>query len=342
MTFAWRQVAGPAVTLSNTAAVQPTFTAPAGGPAGVALEFELQVTDNGGLAGTDRVLINISNVNVPPTANAGPDQTVNSGSLVILDGLTSRDPDGAIASFAWRQVAGPAVTLSNPAAVQPTFTAPAGGPAGVALEFELQVTDNEGLAGTDRVLINVSNVNVPPTANAGPDQTVMAGALVTLDGSSSRDPDGTIVSFAWQQTAGTPVILSNPAAVQPTFTAPAGSPAGVALEFELRVTDDGGLTGTDRVLINVSSLNLNTSPIADAGPDQTVIEGSLVTLDGSASRDPGGAIATFAWTQRKGPAVALSNAAAPQPTFTAPRGGAGAVALEFELTVTDNDGLTEY
>ena len=105
-------------------------------------------------------------------------------------------------------------------------------------------------------------------------------------------------------------------APQPTFTAPNVGDAGAALEFELQVTDDGDLSNTDNVIINIS--NVNAAPIADAGPDQTVNEGVEVTLDGSNSSDPDGSIATFAWTQTSGPAVTLSDASSPQPTFTTP------------------------
>jgi len=59
-----------------------------------------------------------------------------------------------------------------------------------------------------------------PTADAGPDQTVNEGDTVTLDGSNSSDLDDGIASYLWDQTGGTPVPLSDPTAVQPTFTAP--------------------------------------------------------------------------------------------------------------------------
>ena len=42
-----------------------------------------------------------------------------------------------------------------------------------------------------------------PVASAGPNQTVDAATVVTLNGSGSNDPDGTIASYAWTQTAGT-------------------------------------------------------------------------------------------------------------------------------------------
>src|SRR5215510_2554096 len=74
----------------------------------------------------------------------------------------------------------------------------------------------------------------PPTVNAGKDQTVSAGASVTLDGSGSGDPDGDQISFSWRQLRGTPVSLGSTSAAMVTFTAPA---TGAALTFELTVSD---------------------------------------------------------------------------------------------------------
>jgi hypothetical protein len=73
------------------------------------------------------------------------------------------------------------------------------------------------------------------------------------------------------------------------------------------------------------------NPVANAGPDQTVMSGSLVTLDGSASE---GSISSYAWTQTSGPAVTLVNANQAVATFNAPF-VASAVVLTFQLTVVD-------
>jgi|GEM_PF-3300047 len=108
--------------------------------------------------------------NLPPTADAGPDQVVNADVMVTLDGTGSNDPDGSIASYNWQQLSGSAVTLSSATAAQPTFTAPH---TGTSLVFGLVVADNNGVQSTqDTVTIAVS---APP-----PDVKVrMAGVWVS-------------------------------------------------------------------------------------------------------------------------------------------------------------------
>ncbi|MBN1907368.1 MAG: hypothetical protein JW927_19980, partial [Deltaproteobacteria bacterium] len=126
---------------------------------------------------------------LPPVADAGADQTKAEAQLVTLNGSASSDPDGSIVSYQWTQTGGTTVTLSSATAVNPTFTAPNVGQAGATLTFSLKVTDPQGLYSTDTVVINVTWVNVAPTANAGADQTKAEAQLVTLNGSGS-DPDG--------------------------------------------------------------------------------------------------------------------------------------------------------
>lgn len=103
----------------------------------------------------------------------------------------------------------------------------------------------------DAVSIPATATNIAPTANAGPDQTgVEPWSTVTLDGSGSSDPDGSIASYAWSQTAGPAVTLSGTGATR-TFAAP-GTLAGATLTFSLTVTDNAGATSTaDTVTVTV-------------------------------------------------------------------------------------------
>jgi hypothetical protein len=335
--YAWTQTGGPTVSLSGAASAAPRFTSPLVGPGGEALTFELTVTDNDDVTAGDTVIINVSDVNQAPTANAGPDRTVGEGVSVRLDGSNSNDADGTVVAYAWTQTGGPTVSLSGSSSARPVFTTPDVGPNGSALTFQLIVTDNGGLQSSDSCVVNVSWVNLAPTADAGLDQTVNEGALVALDGTGSSDPDDRIDAYLWSQTAGTPVTLSPPTSPTPQFTAPYIGTDGEALGFRLTVTDGGGLSDTDTVIINVS--DSNQAPTADAGPDRMAIEGASVVLSGSASLDADGSIVSFTWTQTGGGTVSLSDPASEEPTFVAPDIGQGGVSLVFQLTVTDDGGL---
>jgi hypothetical protein len=184
--------------------------------------------------------------------------------------------------------------------------------------------------------------NQEPTANAGSDQTVNEGDAVSLDGSGSSDPDGTVESYSWTQTAGTQVTLDDASSATPSFTAPDVGADGETLTLELTVTDNDGATSTtaDTVNVEVSNVIVNQEPTANAGSDQTVNEGDAVSLDGSGSSDPDGDTLTYAWTQTAGTQVTLDDASSATPSFTAPDVGADGETLTLELTVDDGNGHT--
>ena len=75
--------------------------------------------------------------------------------------------------------------------------------------------------------------NSRPTADAGPDQTgVREGALVTLDGSGSSDPDDDPLKYRWNQYRGERVALSSRDVVQSHLHGPAGTDGGCGAELQ--------------------------------------------------------------------------------------------------------------
>jgi hypothetical protein len=98
--------------------------------------------------------------NNPPIAVAGPDQDVLPLESVVLDGSNSIDPDGHLPlTYAWEQISGPSVTLSNSHVVSPTFTAPL---SPSVLSFTLVVTDSLGLSSQpDTVVVKVMDISIP-------------------------------------------------------------------------------------------------------------------------------------------------------------------------------------
>ena len=274
---------------------------------------------------------------VLPQADAGADQNVGEKTVVTLDGSGSDDPDGTYLYYWWQQLsAGTTVTLSDPTINKPTFIAPAVGSNGERLEFELTVTDADGFEHSDSVFVDINNVLLPPVADAGPDHVIAPGITVTLNGSDSYDPDGTISSVLWEQVSGaTQVSLTAPNELMTEFTTP--SVEGEVLTFKLTVTDNDVLAGSDIVTITV---NTPEAPVADAGLDQSVTEGGTVTLNGLNSYDPDGTITSVQWEQISGaPLVDLTTPTDLTADLTAPAVDPGEAVLTFKLTVTDNDNL---
>lgn len=279
-----------------------------------------------------------SEENQAPTADAGPDQTVEEGRTVMLSGLNSVDPDDGIAAFQWVQIQGDPLTLTSPNEPETTFTTPNVDTMGAAMVFELTVTDYSGATSTDSCIVNVTWVNLPPNADAGVDQTVQEGDQVQLDASNSADADDGIASYTWKQVSGPVVALTSTSSSTPSFIAPNVDSAGASLVFEVTLTDTGGLQDTDTCLINVTWVN--TPPVSDAGSDQNVTIGDDVFLDGSNSYDADDkAITSYRWSQTNGVPVELSDATAVSPMFTIPAGAEDGGPLVFELTVADSGGL---
>lgn len=341
--YAWTKIAGPSqFNLSNA----NTVTATAANLVAGVYKFRLLVTDNRGASNDDTVVITVSlpppPPNVPPTANAGADQSIQlPTNNVTLNGSGSTDPDGTISSYAWSKVAGPSqYNITNANTVSASITNLVAG----TYSFRLVVTDNNGATDDDTVLIHVSPAppppNVAPTANAGADQSIQLPAnSVTLDGSASSDPDGTITGYAWTKISGPAQYnISNTNTVNPSVT---NLVAGTYL-FRLVVTDNSGATDDDTVAISVSAAPPppNVPPVARAGNDQSIqLPTNSVTLDGSASSDADGTITGYTWSKISGPAqYIISNANNVSTSVT----GLAAGTYAFRLVVTDNNGANGY
>jgi hypothetical protein len=104
-----------------------------------------------------------------------------------------------------------------------------------------------------------------------------------------------------------------------------------------QVSFDVALDQYALVVVSFNEMTTNVPPTADAGAAQDVNGGDTVTLDGTGSSDPEGAIAAYKWEQIEGTSVTLSDSTASKPTFTAPNEDGR---LSFRLTVTDAGGLT--
>jgi PKD repeat protein len=263
-----------------------------------------------------------------PVANAGPDQSVNEGSTISLDGSASSDPDGDPLTYKWTAPAG--ITLSSTSTQKPTFTAPEIS-TNTNYTFSLVVNDGTVDSPIDQVVVTVKNVNKAPVANAGADQSVNEETIVSLDGSASSDPDENPLTYKWTAPAG--IALSSTTIAKPTFTAPEVS-TNTNYTFSLIVNDGTVDSPADQLVVTVK--NVNKAPVASAGADQSVNEGATVTLDGSLSSDLDGNPLTYKWTAPTG--ITLSSTTAAKPTFTAPEVSTN---TNYTFSLIVNDGTVD-
>jgi outer membrane autotransporter protein len=254
------------------------------------LSLRVSIDDHG--VDEDQVTITVSSPTVgsEPVANAGQDQTLtdtdgDGNEQVTLDASGSTDDDGTITSYQWFENEAEIATGQAP-----TVTLSAG-----EHTLTLRVTDNDNFTDEDQVSITVAALTNAPTANAGQDLTLMdtngdGSEEVSLDASGSSDGDGNIVSYQWLE--GDTEVATG---VTPTFTLGLG-----AHNLTLRVTDNDNLVGEDQVVVTV--VNDTTTPTANAGVDQTLIDedgdgSESVSLDGTGSIDPDGSIVTYQWLE---------------------------------------------
>jgi hypothetical protein len=319
---------GSLASLSNSRIVNPTFTPDLYGTYRITLSVDNGVNESN-LATKIIVLTNSS-----PIANAGTDQSRAIGSLVVLNGSGSNDPDGDPITYSWALVskpAGSAATLSNPTVVNPSFTADREG----LYTIRLIVSDGLIQSAPDDIVVSV-NVNRAPIANAGTDQQIILGATVTFNGTNSSDPEGDNLTYNWSIVSrpnGSTANITNQSAARPTLL------PDVAGTYTVRlvVNDGSSNSQADEVVITVI---VNREPIASAGENQQVQLGSTVQLNGSSSYDPEGMELIFQWSFVTRPAnssAALVNQSSSTPTFVPDMPGA----YSIKLRVSDGTFTTE-
>jgi len=337
LTYQWSftsRPTGSSATLNSSTTAHPTFTVDRSGNYTV----QLIVTDNG----TPRLssaadLVSISTVNTAPVASAGPNQTVVVGTTVTLNGSGSTDVDGNPLTYEWSIVSAPTnpvPQLSDPTSATPTFVPTMSG------DYVVQLIVNDGTVNSAPVNVTImanpvgGGMNTAPVANAGPDQVVNLGATVQLDGSGSSDADGNTLHYNWALTSrptGSNAALSNATTMTPSFV------ADVAGEYAVQLIVDDLLLSSQPDSVTVTTRGGgNAMPIANAGPDQKVAAGTVVTLDGSGSQDPEGAPLTYKWALIKKPknsTAKLSDPTAARPTFKADKKG------QYIAQLIVNDGL---
>jgi len=197
--------------------------------------------------------------NIAPVANAGANQGVTTGARVVLNGSASNDANGDALTYSWFFVtkpAGSSAILSGATSVSPTFTAD------VAGTYVIGLTVNDGKVSSSQSSVTIiatspAPANIPPVANAGIPQTVMAGNVVNLSGSNSYDANGDALTYYWSiisAPAASTAKLSNSNSVNPSFT------ANAAGNYVIQLYVNDGKANSSSVTVTITATPILANP----------------------------------------------------------------------------------
>ena len=237
---------------------------------------------------TEEVVIALEQVrpfdNLPPVANAGPDQSVELGSEVTLDGSASGDPEDEPLTFSWsfiRLPVGSDVKLDDAAAEKPKFTAEDFG------TYVVQLIVNDGTQDSppDTVTVTTEANNPPvldPDGAIQPLQEVKEGDVLSLT-VQATDPDGDNLTIE---------ITSSTLPSQPDFNDTGSGVASFSwkaetcdegiYEVEFTVIDDGTPPLTDSLVLTInvtSDRGVNQSPIIETPSSESGFVSELLAFD---------------------------------------------------------------
>jgi phosphatidylserine/phosphatidylglycerophosphate/cardiolipin synthase-like enzyme len=336
LTYSWNQITGPLVQIEDPSAQNAVFTAPIVAT-NVTLTFKLTVGDGSGT--TSSATVNVLVINTAGGYIYLPAFNATGTSYYSIPHHTSLQ----LAKFsvaAWFKTSKNVNAMIVNKGGHPTFSESPG----LNLNYGIwMITGGQIRAGFE----SSDGTDYFVTSSQKYDDNKIHYAAVTYDKSALRlYIDG--IQVGWRPINANPDV----GGTQPIRIGgnSQGTPVGnlfTGLIDEVKVWKRAlyateiadlyfsGIPSPKDMLVEMDGVTHDSSPVADAGPDQVVNEQDLVMLNGSNSGDPDGIKdVTYVWSQIAGPAVTLSDSSSKAPTFVAPKVAYDTI-LSFRLTVSD-------
>lgn len=222
-------------------------------------------------------------INTPPSANAGPDRTIELGSPVTLDGGGSSDPDGDTLTYSWTDASNAVVGTTRTLTLTPALG---------AATYTLGVRDPVGASASDSVTVTATDTVPPAIALTAP----AAGAQVTAR-----------VPRLVQWTASDQGVLTGFDVAISTDGGASWSPVGgcTALPSSAR-TCSWTPAGTGASVVRVTGGDASGNVGSAAAPVSVVSPSVTVTVPNTAVTWRVGTVQTISWTHNLGTAQAVT------------------------------------
>jgi hypothetical protein len=240
---------------------------------------KLEVYDGSLYSDASYLVVNATEPENAPVANAGGDIELQVGNVATLDGSQSSDPLGGGLSYQWSLVEVPTNSSLTESALVDADQLNATLSGDVIGWYTATLVVHNGLSysSPDSVRVHFTGENVAPTADAGGDIDDMDCQDIQLDCSASTDPEGEALSYWW-------ILQSKPENSQidnryisgqhianPTFWADVAG----AYTMSCSVFDGTSWSHPDTITLNVAERDYNTPPSVNAGADQEVDAGDV-------------------------------------------------------------------
>jgi VCBS repeat-containing protein len=234
-------------------------------------------TDDGLLTDSKAVTINVTNVNEAPSVTSGATGTVaeNAATSTIVYAATATDPDAAD-HIAWSLTGADAAAFDIDSDGNVTLKSSADYETKSSYSINVVATDGGLLTDSKAVTINVTNVNEAPSVTSGATGTVAENAATStiVYAATATDPDAAD-HIAWSLTGADAAAFDIDSDGNVTLKSSADYETKSSYSINVVATDDGLLTDSKAVTINVT--NVNEAPSVTSGATGTVAENAATS-----------------------------------------------------------------
>ncbi|PYI87545.1 MAG: hypothetical protein DME26_05830, partial [Verrucomicrobia bacterium] len=301
---------GSAVTITNSAtdpdipANSLTYSLDSGAPAGASIDpstglftwtpsesqgpgtypITVRVSDNGSpsLSNAKSFTVVVNEVNNAPVLGAVASQSVDEGSTLTV-AVTAVDVDQPANTLTFSLVSSPSGAGINPSTGVFTWTpTEAQGPGTYTIRVRVADNGSPNLSDTNSFIVAVNEVNSAPVLGALANRTINEGSTLSF-AATATDPDIPVNALTYSLEPGAPSGASiNPSTGAFSWT-PTEAQGPGSYVINVRVIDNGTPSLSDTKSFTVAVNEVNTAPVLAAIANQTINEGSTLTVTAGAS-----------------------------------------------------------